>query len=128
MISPDDIWAVGAGPGRHRPLVLHFDGTKWSKTEFPDSRGWERLNDVAGTPVQAWAVGSSGIFRPYETSVPLAARSIGDEWQHVSYEGDEYGSFEAVTLDDAGAAWAVGQTFDPEGSSLGDVIEKACAP
>lgn len=128
VVSPDDIWAVGVGSSRHRPLVLHFDGTKWSKSEFPDSRGWERLNDVAGTVSQVWTAGSSAIRRPYETSIPLAARWIGVEWQHASYEGDEYGGFEGVTLDDAGAAWAVGETFDPEGSSFGDVIEKACAP
>jgi hypothetical protein len=128
VISPDDIWVVGVGSGRHRPLMLHFNGRKWSKSELPDMRGWERLNDVAGTATQAWMAGSSAIRSPYETSIPLAARWAGDEWQHVSYEGDEYGSFEAVTMDDAGAAWAVGSTFDPQGTEFGDVIEKACLP
>lgn len=128
VVSPADVWAVGAGPGRDRPLVIHFDGKQWSESDFPNSRGWERLNDVVGTVSEVWTVGESSIRQPYEAHIPLAGRWIGGEWQRVSYEGDEYGGFEAVTLDDAGAAWAVGETFDPEGSDLGDVIERACAP
>lgn len=128
VVSPHDVWAVGVGPGRDRPLLLHYDGTGWSKSEFPNARGWERLNGVAGTVAQGWVVGQSSILKPYETSVPLAARWVGGQWERVSYEGDDYGGFEAVTLDETGAAWAVGHTFDPEGSSLGEVIEKACMP
>ncbi|MFJ2031657.1 hypothetical protein [Streptosporangium sp. NPDC087985] len=40
QISPSDVWAVGevtTDPGRResRPLVLHWDGSDWSRTEVP---------------------------------------------------------------------------------------------
>lgn len=125
-VSSEDIWAVGAGA--NGALVLHFDGMGWSKVEFPRTRGSERLNEVAATATDAWAVGHRFVLRPYETVIPLAGWFSDGAWKHVSYEGDKYGDFDAVTLDDAGGAWAVGETFDPGGSDLGDVIEKACAP
>jgi hypothetical protein len=126
VVSSDDIWAVGRRP--NGALVVHFDGHDWSKVEFPQARGWERLNDVAATTTDAWAVGSRFVLRPYETVIPLAGWFTDGAWRYAASEGDDYGDFDGVTLDDAGAAWAVGETFDPEGSDLGDVIEKACAP
>jgi hypothetical protein len=38
VVSPDDIWAVGSwGQGGARPLIEHWDGTKWSVTEVQSS-------------------------------------------------------------------------------------------
>ena len=124
-VSSDDVVAVGASPDG--ALVLDYDGTNWSFGHFPATRGSEQLNDVVATSTHAWTVGQRFVLRPYETVIPLAGHRSGDEWRLVTWEGEDYGSFEAVTLDDAGAAWAVGETFDPEGPDSGDVIERACA-
>ena len=124
-VSSDDIWAVG--DGGNGALTLHFDGSGWSFVDFPASRGSDLLNEVAATETEAWAVGHRFVLRPYETVIPLAGHFSDGAWQKTSFEGDDYGDIEAVTLDGVGGAWAVGETFDPEGPDLGDVIERACS-
>ena len=123
-VSSEEVVAVGGGTSG--ALVLDFDGSTWASRPFPDTRGSERLNDVAATATHEWAVGQRFVLRPYETVIPLMGHSSDDEWRLATWEGQDYGSFESVTLDDAGSAWAVGETFDPEGPDSGDVIERAC--
>lgn len=123
-VSSEEVVAVGSGSDG--ALVLDFDGTNWSFARFPDTRGSEELNDVVASPTHAWTVGHRFVLRPHETVIPLAGHFSEGEWRIATYEGERYGDFEAVTLDDAGSAWAVGETFDPEGPDSGDVIEKAC--
>lgn len=124
-VSSEQVVTVGAGT--HGALIIDFDGSDWWFAQFPDTRGSEQLNDVAATATHQWTVGQRFVLRPYETVIPLMGHSSDDEWRLATYEGQDYGSFESVTLDDAGSAWAVGETFDPEGPDHGDVIERACS-
>lgn len=55
----EDVWAVGAETAadafRESSMVLHYDGTSWSRLDVPDIR---RLRDVtAVAPGDVWAIG-----------------------------------------------------------------------
>lgn len=126
-VSTDDVWIVG--DGTKRSLGLHYDGDRWAFSDFPATLGQERLEDVAASATTAWVVGQGFIAQPYETSVPLAAHLVEGTWERSSFEGQPYGHISSVALDEAGNAWATGETFDPEtDGGSGEVIEKACAP
>jgi hypothetical protein len=67
--SPDNAWAVGlSGTNRdgsvsEGALILHWDGTAWTRVPSPDP-GSESVYAVAATsPDNAWAVGLSGTNR-----------------------------------------------------------------
>src|SRR5262249_8996815 len=53
--ASNDVWAVGNSPG----LILHFDGTSWSRTVLkPALYGGPALFGVAAlSPTNVWAVG-----------------------------------------------------------------------
>lgn len=69
VISPNDVWAVGrhgATEDSQSALILHWDGTAWSRVPAPDlskasTTGLSSLSAVSGTaPDDAWAVGTLG--------------------------------------------------------------------
>lgn len=100
--SPDDVWAVGltSGPA----LLLHWDGTAWSRYTFsPDIY----FNDVTViSPTDAWAVGGTNWFYPTQT---VAYHWNGTSWTQVptpTPNGSAF--FNGVTATSADDAWAVG--------------------
>ncbi len=121
VVARNELWASG----RH---VVRYAERRWRRARTPDLRGGETYLDVAAGSDDVWSVGHRFVLRPYETVIPLAVRRSAGEWQRTSFEGNRYGLIEAVALDHIGAAWAVGETFDPEGPDVGDVIERACSP
>ena len=112
--STTDAWAVGSlccsmrnsGTGA---LTEHWDGRAWTVVPGPDARFQDEvLNAVADiTPFQAWAVGRvkrSG----YSGGSPLMLRWNGSSWQPVTLPSGVTGELRAVSKDQAGGAWAVG--------------------
>jgi hypothetical protein len=69
-VGPDDVWAVGqtipssGGEYDVRPLLLHWDGTAWSRVVAPTD-GSASLSAVTAIPGGGlWAVGSQGPGSP----------------------------------------------------------------
>lgn len=120
VLARNELWASG------RQVVHRLDG-RWWVAKTPDLRGSETYFDVVAVDNEVWSVGHRFVLRPYETVIPVAVHRTSGQWQRASFEGDRYGGIEAVALDSTGTAWAVGETFDPEGPDVGDVIEKACS-
>jgi hypothetical protein len=57
-LSGSNIWAVGSRDAAGRPLVLHWNGHKWSIVPSPGKGPTSELNDVTAVgPRNAWAVG-----------------------------------------------------------------------
>jgi hypothetical protein len=60
--GPSDIWAVGGDTATaskaNRAVILHYDGTAWTRVQAPDSEGTTfPFSDVyAVSPTDAWAV------------------------------------------------------------------------
>lgn len=103
--SPNDVWAVGTGfwgdTYRDRSLILHWDGTGWSRVPSPDVGS---LGDVAAVSVEeAWAVGGGTILH-----------WDGAAWErspHPSPPGTYIAAIDASGPDDA---WAVGMRYGAE--------------
>jgi hypothetical protein len=57
-LSARNIWAVGSSGAAGKPLVEHWNGTKWSIVAAPDKGSTTELYDVTVIgPLNAWAVG-----------------------------------------------------------------------
>jgi hypothetical protein len=86
-VSPSDAWAVGTAAssvnGLDRTLVLHWDGTRWTKLASPSPRvGGSELNAVsAPSATSAWAVGDVVSNQVYRT---LILRWGGARWRTVA--------------------------------------------
>jgi hypothetical protein len=103
-IASDDVWAIGAYSVPHegfRPLALHWDGVKWSKT---DAGAAGSFRAVAATPRgRVWAIGgnSKGL---------LAERWNGRGWKVMPAPDDTEGGtvIESVSAVAGNEIWAAG--------------------
>jgi hypothetical protein len=92
--SARNAWATGYFCVRHcqqdgevdRTLILHWNGTRWSRATSPDpGHGGSVLAGIgAASPARAWAVGYTCAQACENTTVfhPLALRWNGTEWSH----------------------------------------------
>lgn len=108
-LAPDDVWAVGSyhRQGGSEPLIVHYDGARWSQSLAPDfGAGTEaELFAVAGaSPNDVWAVGSLN-------AAPLILHWDGTAWSRVPipYGGAGMGRLYSVTAISANDVWAVGE-------------------
>jgi hypothetical protein len=81
--SAKDAWAVGSfaygSEGFTKTLVLHWDGTAWTKTSSPTPGGDGRLLGVSAVSTSdAWGVGDT-----YDLSV---RRTLTQRWDGTSWE------------------------------------------
>jgi hypothetical protein len=113
--SATDAWAVGeyfTGPTSHtgKTLILHWNGTAWSKVPSPNPRGrFDALGGVTAiSPTDAWAVGAMSTST--DGSRTLILHWNGTAWSQVpspnpSSHNNGLGNVTAVSATDA---WAVG--------------------
>jgi len=96
--SCSDLWSVGINPGSAmKGLLAHFDGTTWSKLEWPDL-----LESIAGSAVSnAWAVGQT------TTGGAAAYRFNGATWNSVPPTGAH--PLHGIWAFSATDVWAVGK-------------------
>jgi hypothetical protein len=102
--SARNAWAVGfIGGTGNRPLILRWNGTRWSQVPSPPVQG--QLRTVAATSASsAWAAGLS--FARTRTA-SLLLRWSGTRWARVPCPGSGLTGLTATT---ASSAWAVGTT------------------
>ncbi|MCA1845243.1 MAG: hypothetical protein LC792_19035, partial [Actinobacteria bacterium] len=105
--SPKDVWAVGStgsdqgDPPISEGLLLHYDGTMWSRVPAaPTNRsvGFADVKVIA--PDDAWAVGS------------IVEHWDGTRWS-IAYVPPPGQHFNAVDADASDDVWAVGGYFQP---------------
>jgi hypothetical protein len=114
VVSPTDVWAVGgwADTGLH-PMIVHWDGSAWTRVAVPDSvgsTGVHRLTAVAGLAAnQVWAVGTG----PTEAGEAAAALHYdGVDWRTVPVPPTPNGTSTSLSDVDMVASddgWAVGE-------------------
>jgi hypothetical protein len=106
-LSTTDVWAAGYSgnvtAGSERALLLHWDGTKWSKERIaPATIGGGRslLRSISASgPEDVWAVG-------YQRNRPALVHFDGTAWTRA--QADLTGTLNAIDVVDLGDAWAVG--------------------
>jgi hypothetical protein len=109
-ISGGAAWAVGLQAGsdnNDKTLILHWNGTRWSRVASPSPAADSVLSGVDATGHgNAWAVGLTG-----RIGQTLALRWNGRRWSRVaSPDPDGGGELESVSATSARNAWAVGDT------------------
>jgi hypothetical protein len=90
-ISADDAWAVGTTrASATRPpktLLLHWDGTSWSRatSEYQDTAFGNTLDAVTAVASAAvWAVGTFHVDHPRSLVSPLVEHWDGTSWKQVA--------------------------------------------
>jgi hypothetical protein len=113
VLSPSDVWAVGAHntlQGQHT-LILHWDGSRWTRVKSPnpsENRHSDVLYAVSGSSQSdAWTVGG---FYDGTARRALTLHWDGDHWSSVAgpnaTNSDSANLFGVAT--DPANAWAVG--------------------
>jgi hypothetical protein len=107
-VASNDVWAVGVLDG-DGTLVMHWDGTAWSRVRAPHSRDNGSLYAVSARAADdVWAAGSA-YSGPDLGSLVL--HWDGASWTQFSSANspDEYNELHAIAADPAGTdLWAVG--------------------
>jgi hypothetical protein len=113
--APDgSAWAVGyTGNGSDttaNTVILHWNGTAWTRVPSPDPGHGNYLTGVAATSADsAWAVGW------YNSSIGVTAEILrwnGTTWTQTPGLGAVIGDLEGVTAVSADSAWAFGSGND----------------
>ena len=116
VLSPSDVWAVGAHNTSHgqHTLILHWDGSGWTRVKSPNpSESVNFHTDVlyavsGSSQSDAWAVGG---FYDGTAKRALTLHWNGDHWSSVSgpttADPDESVDLFGVATDPVNA-WAVG--------------------
>ncbi len=117
-LSATDAWAVGdytASNHTIRPLIAHWDGTRWQIVSSPDA--WGSLASVAAAGARdVRAVGHVAIGDGDNQHL-LIEQWNGTTWQIMTSpepSGTRY-SLSSVTTDSTGRFWAVGSSIGSAG-------------
>jgi hypothetical protein len=112
-LSGTDVWAVGYQ--RARPVIVHYDGTTWSRS--PSEVRGDVLAVAALEPDDVWAVGQRiqhfdgagwteiGSLRPGEVLRSVAAVSPTDVWAVGTRPAGD-GTVKPLVLRFDGSAWS----------------------
>lgn len=116
-ISADNAWAVGLigpGPGvpsATKPLIEHWNGTRWTTVKFPEPATGGQFSAVTATSASnVWAVGHTGATSEGNGQETLIEHWNGARWTTVP-SPDPAGvgnTLAGVTATGAGNAWADG--------------------
>jgi hypothetical protein len=120
--SPDDAWAVGtsgwpveSGLSGANTVIVHWDGTAWTRIPSPSPGSESYLSGVAATsPADAWAVGAF----VYTNRAGSSEKTLIEHWDGTAWAripSPSPGSFSyltGVTATSPTDAWAVGASSD----------------
>lgn len=101
VVSPTSVWAVGdGGTSGSRTLVLHWNGSNWSRVVVPSPGASAGLNAVDSD----WAVGA---YKPSlgGHSRPLTLHRVGSTWSEVPCPSPGDGNAGLMSVS---GPWAVG--------------------
>lgn len=122
--SPDDAWAVGAlspDASSQRPLVLRWNGRRWSRVAAPGVPGFGYvmlLGVGVRSATDAWAVGEAeSTTRPVVR--PVIEHWNGYRWTLIANPPvPPMTALSGVTVAADGEAWAVGTPFTDTGRGV----------
>jgi len=124
-VSATDVWAVG--DNTDKALALHWNGVKWTESQFGGPRTTLKFTSISGTSANdIWAVGQRYLGAPggIPTDIPFTEHWNGTAWSSVPVQdaasvagvGTGFSSVTAISPTDA---WAVGEWWGPRGVQWG---------
>jgi hypothetical protein len=79
VVSSTDVWAIGDADYSSDTLILHWDGTRWSRVTSPNPGS--DANELSGvsavSPTDAWAVGGAGNHLSYRSLILHWTETLG---------------------------------------------------
>jgi hypothetical protein len=118
-LAPSDAWAVGSFgtlfTGKSATLILHWDGTRWTRITSPSPSALADLTAVSAlSPRDAWAVGE---YFPKFLDKTLVLHWNGTRWSRVpSPSPSGQANLQAVSALSPTNVWAVGQLISANGA------------
>lgn len=113
--SASDVWAVGyyseANPSAtFQNLILHWDGTSWTRVPSPEPGTQSVLNSVTSvSATDAWAVGFSANPASGIAAAGLVLHWNGTRWTRPAVSSpSSNAALDGVSADSPADAWAVG--------------------
>jgi hypothetical protein len=135
--SATDVWAAGyfynPAKGATQPLILHWNGTRWSKVASPSPGGTangdssELFGISADSATDAWSVGEYGVPTTGATDT-LILHWNGIHWSKVASPdpggagAGAYSVLSGVSGTSATNLWAVGTYKDPATQAWNDTL------
>lgn len=111
-LNADDVWAVGTAYGTDRTVLLHWNGTAWTRDPGPaqnDFRGWS-ISGISGSDV--WTAGHC-VFPSSPSEKPCAAHWDGTAWSTpVQLPPPDIGTTVTVQAIAADDVWIAGGQLD----------------
>jgi hypothetical protein len=118
VVSARNVWAVGQAATRTKlkTLILHWNGTRWSRVTSPNAGLFSFLTSAAATSAtNVWAVGV--LIDTQGMNQTLIVHWNGKAWTRVPSPNPggpaAINQLDAVTASSAGNARAVGTFSDP---------------
>lgn len=106
-VSASDAWAVGSTGTSDQPLIVHWDGTRWSQAASPNVPTSELSGVSMVSATDGWAVGYYD--NGNEVPRPLVLHWNGARWAQVPVSvSSGYTVLFAVSAASTSDAWAVG--------------------
>jgi len=116
-VARDDVWIAGMGQRDpygsdiDRPLIFHWDGTRWTDTHAPEERG--DLHDIAADGRAVLAAGDT--YSPLDdTYEAYARRWTARGWTPEAVPVPGLASVTALAPVPGGGMWAVGSSGDTD--------------
>jgi hypothetical protein len=116
--SATNAWAVGDLGQQGTPLIVHWNGTKWSRVPAGAPADTELHAVAASSPGNAWALGWT-----YHTDSTIATSVLlhwnGRAWRQVPSPAPSGAVLSSVSVTSPADAWVVGSYFASANRSAG---------
>jgi hypothetical protein len=120
-VAPDNVWAIGSSwpiTIAHKPMLVHFDGRRWSSVPLPALPAQTQLNAIAARSGVVAVIGS--VLSP-SPGYPIILVRANGKWKALPTAmlapSGKLASLHGVTYAGPGALWIVGSTSNgPNGT------------
>jgi hypothetical protein len=105
--SATDAWAIGYHGYGNPPLIVHWNGIKWSSVPAGVPAGSVLRAVAASSPGNAWIAGDIGTT-PGLSQTPVILHWNGRAWRQVPFSAPPGTVLSSVSVTSPSNAWAVG--------------------
>jgi hypothetical protein len=117
--STTNAWAVGDRGQQDTPLIVHWNGTKWSRVPAGAPADTLLHAVAASSPGNAWALGETYPPTGSLRQMPVILHWNGRAWRQVPSPAPSGALLSSVSVTSPANAWVVGSYFASANRSAG---------